>query len=442
MTDTIAALATGAGRAGVAIIRVSGPGARGALAALAPAASFAARRVRLARFTHPMSGAALDTGYGLYLPAPATFTGEDIAEFHVHGGPATIAAALDALFALPGMRLAEPGEFARRAFAHGKLDLTQAEALADLIDAESEGQRAQALAQYEGALGERIARWRARLIAAMALLEAEIDFPDEDTPASARDAVRPLITALAAELSGFLDDLQRGERVREGYRIALIGAPNTGKSSLLNALVQREAAIVSDIPGTTRDVIEARLVLGGFPVWIADTAGLRAAGDAIEAEGVKRALARARDADLRIGVLDCTDIAASRAALDGQMRAGDLIVLSKLDRIGAMQTDASWDHAVSAHTGEGMAALLGALTARVVAALGGREAAPITRARHRALVQDAHGALGRAESALDAGAELAAEELRLAARALGRLVGAVDVEDLLDAIFAQFCIGK
>jgi tRNA modification GTPase len=434
----------------VAIIRVSGPAAGAALEALTsrePPPPFA---VAARLFRHPTTGEPIDFGLALLMPPPDNYTGEDIVELHVHGGPAIIAAMLDALIALPGVRLAAPGEFTRRAFENGKLDLTEAEGLADLVDAETEGQRRQALRQYRGGLEKRIEAWRARLIHILALLEAEIDFPDEGLPGDLAKKARPQIASLAGELASFLEDAHRGERVREGYRIAIIGAPNVGKSSLLNALAEREAAIVSDIPGTTRDVVEVRLVLAGFPVWIADTAGLREAADSIEAEGVRRALERARHADLRIAIVECTATRLS-PELTQSVREHDILAVSKSDLrdqsgflLAATLADALHVERipVSAKTGEGVERLMQALQRRVAAALGAEEAAPITRARHRALILEARDALGRAGAALDQGAELAAEDVRLAARALGRLTGKVDVEDVLDEIFARFCIGK
>jgi tRNA modification GTPase len=433
--QTIAALASGAGRAGVAVLRVSGPSAGTALQALA--GPLPKPRVASLR-TLTDQGETLDSALVLWLPGPASFTGEDVAELHIHGGPAVIEAVLGALLAQPDLRLAEPGEFTRRAFAHGKMDLTQAEALADLVDAETEGQRRQALAQMAGALGGLYEDWRARLTRLMALLEAEIDFPDEDLPAGLSGRALAILKPLQAELAAHLADQARGERVRDGYRVAIIGAPNAGKSSLLNALARREAAIVSDIPGTTRDVVEVRLVLAGFPVWVADTAGLREAADAIEAEGVRRALARAEAADLRIGALDGADPVGSGRALAGLIGPGDLTVWTKAD----LAEPAPEALAVSTQTGQGLAALEALLAAHVAAALGGREAPALTRARHRAGVEAALAALGRAEAAAGLGVELAAEEARAAAAALGRLTGRIDVEDILGEIFATFCIGK
>jgi tRNA modification GTPase len=461
--DTIVALASGVGRAGVAIIRVSGPRARGVLKSLIPMDFPRAREATLSRFVDARDGAVIDEGIALWFPSPASFTGEDVAELHVHGGAAVVAAMIDACLRVDGVRGAEPGEFTRRAFEHGKLDLAEAEGLADLVDAETEGQRRQALRQMQGALSALYEGWRTQLIEAAALIEAEIDFPDEDLPGALAQRAGPLLDSLAAELDGHLQDAHRGERVRDGYRIAIIGPPNAGKSSLLNALARREAAIVSEIPGTTRDVVEVRLVLAGFPVWIADTAGLREAADSIEAEGVRRALERAEEADLRIAVtpLDGAGGPGPTAGMTGlteALREGDILVLSKADlapRIGAGgpshtvgrtgRTDGKTgvlDLPVSAKTGEGIEALEGVLIARVGAALGGEEAPALTRARHRRLVTEARQALARAGVALDQGAELAAEDVRRAAWAIGRLTGRIDVEDLLDEIFSSFCIGK
>jgi tRNA modification GTPase len=433
---TIYALASGAGRAGVAVIRASGPAAGDALAALAwplPAPRTAAlRRLR------DRAGDPLDDALILWFPGPASFTGEDVAEFHIHGGAAVIAAVATALRA-EGLRLAEPGEFTRRAFDNGKLDLTGAEGLADLVDAETEGQRRQALRQAEGGLAALYDGWRERLLEGIALLEAEIDFPDEDLPAGVASRAAPIFAALADAMTAHLADSHRGERVRDGYRIAIIGAPNAGKSSLLNALARREAAIVSDIPGTTRDVVEVRLALAGFPVWLADTAGLRAASDAVESEGVRRALERAADADLRLGVVETGR--APEPALLAALQPGDVLVWSKAD-LGAPGTTPAGLTALSAsvRSGEGLDALEALLADRVAADLASTETPALTRARHREAVETALEALYRALHA--PAAELAAEDARLAARALGRLTGRIDVEDVLGAIFSRFCIGK
>ncbi len=443
--DTIVALATGAGRAGVAVIRLSGPAAGATLRALTARDLPKPRLATREAFCDPRSGVSLDDGLALWFPGPHSFTGEDVVELHVHGGPAVIAAVIDAALSQPGVRPAEPGEYTRRAFENGKLDLAEAEGLADLVDAETEGQRRQALRQRRGALSAVYEGWRGRLIEAAALIEAEIDFPDEDLPGALAQRAGPLLQALADDMGRHLDDAHRGERIRDGFRIAIIGPPNAGKSSLLNALAQREAAIVSDIPGTTRDVVEVRLVLAGFPVWIADTAGLREAADAIEAEGVRRALARAEEADLRIGVADSAIVPPS-AELRSAMRPGDILVASKDDLTGLhirpVEVDGHTTLSVSAVTGDGLDELQALLVRRVSDALGREEAPVLTRARHRRLVEEARAALLRAIPALDVGAELAAEDVRVAADQVGRLTGRIDVEDLLDEIFSSFCIGK
>jgi tRNA modification GTPase len=449
--DTIVALASGAGRAGVAVIRLSGPASANVLRALTDRDPPKPRRATRMAFCAPDGGLSLDDGIALWFPGPHSFTGEDVAELHVHGGPAVIAAMLDACLSQPGVRLAEPGEFTRRAFENGKLDLAEAEGLADLVDAETEGQRRQALRQRRGALSAVYEGWRSRLIEAAALIEAEIDFPDEDLPGALARRAGPLLSALADDMGRHLDDAHRGERVRDGYRIAIIGPPNAGKSSLLNALAQCDAAIVSDMPGTTRDVVEVRLVLGGFPVWIADTAGLREAADAIEAEGVRRALARAEEADLRLGVVEPGNGAAGVSAVTSALREGDVVVRSKADlttghTIGLTgSTDGSTvgtTIAVSSISGQGIPELEALLAARVADALGHEEAPVLTRVRHRRLVEAARGALERAIPALDDGPELAAEDVRVAADQIGRLTGRIDVEDLLGEIFSSFCIGK
>lgn len=434
--QTIVALASGAGRAGVAVLRLSGPQAGAALEALTDRPPPAPRQAARRAFCEPASGLSLDDGLALWFPGPASFTGEDVAELHVHGGPAVVAAMIQACLAVPGLRPAEPGEFTRRAFENGKLDLAEAEGLADLVDAETEGQRRQALRQRRGALSALYEGWRAKLIEAAALMEAEIDFPDEDLPGALAQRAGPILAALTTEMGMHLDDSQRGERVRDGYRIAIIGPPNAGKSSLLNALAQREAAIVSEIPGTTRDVVEVRLVMAGYPVWIADTAGLREAADSIEAEGVRRALERAEEADLRLGVVE-GDLPLP-ANLAASLRPEDLLIRAKAD----LGSPSAPGRRVSVLTGEGLAELEAELAARVSAALSQEEVPALTRARHRRLVEEARAALERAIPALSVGPELAAEDVRLAASAIGRLTGRIDVEDLLDEIFSSFCIGK
>lgn len=436
--DTIYALASGAGRAGVAVVRISGSAAGPALDALTARPRPPARQASLRRLL-ARDGQAIDEALAMWFPGPASFTGEDVIELHVHGGAAVLDGVFAALAEIEGCRPAEAGEFTRRAFENGKLDLIEAEGLADLIDAETEGQLRQALRQMGGGLSAIYDDWRARLISAMALLEAEIDFPDEDLPGGLSARVRPLLSSLADEIGAHLGDV-RGERTRDGYRVVILGAPNAGKSSLLNALAGRDAAIVSSIPGTTRDVVEVRLTLGGYPVWIADTAGLREADwDPIEAEGIRRAIAQAEAADLRVGLVEARD--AASLALSSLMRRDDVWVASKID-LAAAWPDATAPLGISTVTGEGLEELAAAITARVSAALGAQEAPALTRARHRRLAGLAQAALHRAIAGLDLGAELAAEDLRAAADQIGRLTGRIDVEDLLGEVFSRFCIGK
>ncbi|PKQ06540.1 MAG: tRNA uridine-5-carboxymethylaminomethyl(34) synthesis GTPase MnmE [Alphaproteobacteria bacterium HGW-Alphaproteobacteria-12] len=434
--ETIYALSTAPGRAGVAVVRVSGGDAGAALRALTGEGPGRAREAELRRFLDPATGAALDQGLALFFPGPASFTGEDVLELHIHGGRAVVAAMLRALAGLPGLRTAAPGEFTRRAFENGKLDLTAVEGLADLIDAETEAQRAQALRQMEGALGALYEGWRARLLRMLAYAEAEIDFPDEDVPGDLIAKLGPEIGRLIAALKDHLDDGRRGERLRDGVEVAIVGPPNAGKSSLLNRLAGRDAAIVSGEPGTTRDVLEVRLEIGGVPVTLADTAGLRGAAGAVEREGVRRALARAEQADIRI-VVSAPGVAGALAA----MRDDDITVMNKIDLDATVPPGAI---GVSALTGAGLDRLEAALAERVGLVYEHREHPVITRARHREGLGECAAALVRAQAALRAGrdAELVAEDLRLAVRALGRMTGRVDVEDLLDVIFRDFCIGK
>lgn len=440
---TIYALSSGRGRAGVAVIRLSGPEAGAALERLTGRRRPPPRRAVLRRFLRPEGGEVIDRGLALWLPGPASATGEDMAELHCHGGAAVVAALLDAVGAIPGLRPAEPGEFTRRAFENGRLDLTQAEAVADLVAAASEAQRRQALRQMEGELGALYERWRGRLLAALAHLEAAIDFADDDLPEGVAAAVRPVLAEVRGEIAAHLADGHRGERLREGCYVAVLGAPNVGKSSLVNRLARREAAIVSARAGTTRDVVEVHLDLGGFPVVVADTAGLREGGDEIEAEGVRRARARAGSADLKLAMVEATawpEVDAGTAAL---IDADTLVVVNKID-LAPLPADACWQgrpvYPLSARSGEGSEALIAALESEVAARLAPGAAPALTRARHRRALENCLAALARAEGAGES--ELHAEDVRLAMRALGRITGRVDVEDILDIVFSEFCIGK
>lgn len=445
MSDTIFAPATAPGRAALAVVRLSGPASGEALKALAgrmPAARRAT--VRPLRW----QGEAIDEAMVLWMPGPASYTGEDCAEISVHGGPAVVEALIEALSEL-GLRLAEPGEFTRRAFQNGKLDLAQAEAVADLIDAETQEQARQAIAQLGGGLSRRYDAWRDILVEALALLEAAVDFPDEELPEDVAARARPPLQRLLVEIDAALVDEARGRRVREGFRVALIGAPNAGKSSLLNALAGRDAAIVTPTPGTTRDVIEVPLVRAGYKLLLADTAGVREAAEEIEAEGVRRARAWAADADLRLWVVDA-------AASDGQWRyaaellqPGDFCILNKADLPAGDDGSAASDEAeaqglrvilLSLKRGEAER-VTEALTETVVEALSASEFPAATRLRHAERLREAR---ARVVSALDNAeqVELAAEDVRLAARALAQVTGRVDPEDVLDRVFSTFCIGK
>jgi tRNA modification GTPase len=441
--DTIFALASAPGRAGVAVMRLSGQEAGTALARLAGALP-PPRRAARRRFADPRTGEAIDDGLALFFPAPHSFTGEDVAELHIHGSRAVIAALLDALAALPGLRLAEPGEFTRRAFEHGKLDLTAAEGLADLVAAETAAQRRQALRQLEGALGRLYEDWRERLLRALAHLEAAIDFPEEGLPEDLSGTVRESAAALRAEIARHLADGHRGERLRDGVAVAIIGPPNAGKSSLMNALARRDVAITSAVAGTTRDVIEVALDLGGYAIVLADTAGLRDAADSIEEEGVRRARARAAAADLRLLVLDATEPVPALPA--GLVDRDTVVILNKVD-LGVGDVGERADRLadgpalrLSVLTGMGMSALLARLEKEVAARFAPGDAPLLTRARHREALEACISALDR--FAQQPALELAAEDLRLATQALGRITGRVDIEDMLDVIFREFCIGK
>ncbi|RAK57307.1 tRNA uridine-5-carboxymethylaminomethyl(34) synthesis GTPase MnmE [Phenylobacterium deserti] len=433
MTDTIFAPATAAGRAAVAVVRVSGPRAGEAVRALAGRLP----RPRLASLRQ-LAGSAgpIDEALVLWFPRPGSYTGEDSAEFHLHGGAAVVGALLNALSDL-GLRLAEPGEFTRRAFENGKLDLAQAEGVADLVDAETEAQRRQALAQLGGRLSDAQARWREALTHALAMFEAAVDFPDEELPADVASRARPVLQGLIDDLEAAAADAERGARVREGFRIALIGAPNAGKSTLLNALAGRDAAIVTSTPGTTRDVIEVPLQLGGYKVVVADTAGIRETEDEIEAEGVRRAERWADQADLRVWLVDGT--AADAPAQPASLQPTDLVLLTKRDMAA---TVAPVEGApFTARSPNDVSWLESTLTERVVEALAGAEAPTATRLRHRELLAEATAHLRRAMAEEDA-VELAAEDVRLAARALDRITGRIDPDQVLGRIFSTFCIGK
>lgn len=428
MGDTIFALASARGKAGVAVFRISGAGAWAAVGGLC--ALPAPRQAALRRLI--WQGELLDEALVLCFAGGASFTGEESVELQVHGSAAVVKAVARALGEMPGLRLAEPGEFTRRALENGRLDLAQVEGLADLIEAETEAQRRQAMRVLSGAIGQRAEAWRRSLIRAGALIEATIDFADEDVPVDVTPEVLTLIDGLLADLRREIAGTGAAERVRDGFEVAILGAPNAGKSTLLNALAGREAAITSDVAGTTRDVIEVRMDLDGQAVTLLDTAGLRETEDRVEQIGVARALERAAAADLRIFLLDHPGEELMLAP-----QPGDLVVQGKAD----LHPDVA--EAISGRTGQG----IDALVARISTALAQKAASAgvMTRERHRVAMIRAVEAMESARSQVDragSAAELVAADLRRAMRALDLLVGRLDVENLLDEIFASFCIGK
>jgi len=450
---TIFALSSGRPPAAIAVVRVSGPRARAGLEALT--AKLPEPRRAALRKLRNATNEVLDDALVLWLPGPNTETGEDMVELHLHGGHAVVAGVLGELGKVEGLRPAEAGEFTRRAFENGRIDLTAVEGLADLIAAETEAQRAQAMRQFAGALGRRAETWRQRLIEALALVEARIDFSDEaDVPEGLVGPALHVARELIDEIEETLRDERRGERLREGLVVAIAGPPNAGKSSLLNRLARREAAIVSPYAGTTRDVIEVHLDLGGYPVTLLDTAGIRDSDDPVEQEGVRRAQVRAAAADLVLWVLDTGEATAPisdrRMGISGK---NYWIIQNKVDQIetkgespAAKAGAGGDDHrafAISAKLGTGIDVLVAALADYAASSLGRTEPALVTRERHRVALRDTSAALARALAESTAAREdIIAEELRLAARALGRLTGRVDVEDILDVIFRDFCIGK
>jgi tRNA modification GTPase len=450
--DTIFALSSGAPPAGLAVVRLSGPEAGPLLEKIAGKLPLPrmATRSKLQNFTSDATSEIIDDALVLWFPAPNSFTGEDVVEFHLHGGRAVIAALSDLLAAQAGVGMAEPGEFTRRAFENNKLDLTQAEGIGDLVHAETEAQRRQALRQTGGALGALYEDWRLGLIRSLAYLEADIDFSDdEDLPDNLVDQVRPELARIFAAIKDHLADNHRGERLRDGIYVAILGPPNAGKSSLFNELAKRDAAIVSDQAGTTRDVIEVHLDLGGYPVVVADTAGLRRTVDLVEDEGVKRALQRAEEADLKIIMLDGASADKPDEATLGLIDDDCFVVLNKSDIADqqgasvALSEVSTNVRSISVKTGEGVKNLLDDLGSEVARRYGVQAAPGLTRLRHREALQECLASLDRFfENKVEIPAELAAEDIRLAARSLGVITGRVDVESLLDVVFRDFCIGK
>ena len=449
LKETIFALATPAGKSGVAVIRLSGPRACAALESLTHRDSPAPNSAIFTKFYAP-SGTLVDAGIALYFKAPKSFTGEDVVELQVHGSLAVIRELLEALSQIDGLRPAEPGEFTRRAFINGKMDLTQAEGLADLIDAATPAQKSQAMRQMEGDLSGFYDSMRNQIVTALAHMEAYIDFPDEEIPESVLLGLNGEVLSLKATIEKALADNRRGEALREGLHIVILGAPNAGKSSLLNLLAGRDAAIVSHKPGTTRDVIEVQMDMAGFPVVLTDTAGLRETADDIEQEGVRRALSRAGEADIKLVLFDASELPALNPASAALIDERTLIVLNKSElchpgegrdpRLPEIPAYAGMTIQISTKTGQGVDALLAALSQKVSAFFSGDAAPMITRSRHRALLLQAFSYLERFDVAQPL--ELACENLRQSALCLGKITGKIEVDDVLDVVFRQFCIGK
>ena len=444
--DTIYAMSSGSGRAGVAVIRISGPHSKDLLQHLCTG-EIEPRHVHLKTLRHPVTGDLLDQAVVLWFPAPGSFTGEDVAELHIHGGGAVIAAVMGAIGCVAGLRMAEAGEFTRRAFYNGKLDLTGIEAISDLVTAETEQQRRQALMQMRGGLSDQLNQWRASLIDILAYVEAGIDFSDEEDVGD--DVNRHMVANildLKNQIDGHLNDQRAGERLRDGLQVVIAGPVNAGKSSLLNGLAKRDVAIVSEHAGTTRDVIEVHLDLNGFPVTVSDTAGLRDCGDQIEEEGVRRARKKMETADV---ILWTTDGTIEEAAFNFAIDSGQTLIRLRnkcdidSDRIYSRPTADDYPIlAISAKTGAGFDRLVDCITDIAMTIQSSGENAIITRARHRQALVEIVDVLSKVLDTPDLADELIAENLRICTRELGRLTGRVDVEDLLDVIFNDFCVGK
>lgn len=432
-TDTIYALSTPSGRSAIAVIRITGSQTQHILQHCFSDEAFEPRKAYLRKFTHPKTKETLDQVLFIWFKGPYSYTGEDILELHLHGSAAVIKDVLTALGSIEQCRMAEPGEFSRRAFDNDKMDLTEIEGFADLIDAETSAQRRQALKQADGSLKALYDEWRKRLTKCQAYVEAEIDFPDEDIPDGLSEVVEKELTSLCSELQSHLNDNRRGERLREGFQIALIGEPNTGKSSLLNQLVQREAAIVSSYAGTTRDVIEVHLDLAGYPVIIADTAGIRETDDPIEVEGVRRSHMKAEQADLKLCLVE-----AGQHSIPFELDETSWLIHNKTDLADGHETKDGFH--ISAKTGKGIPELLSAIESHLEKYFDLSSEVYLTRERHR---QAAMYSLQSMQNCFEQSEkELIAEELRQASLSLGRITGHVNVEDLLDVIFKDFCIGK
>lgn len=439
---TIFALSTAHGKAGIAIIRISGPHSLAILKALGYRGAPSPRTLTLHSFiTPPPLTECIDRGVFVYFPAPHSFTGEDVVELHLHGGPAVVQKMLDTLGEMANTRLAEPGEFSKIAFRNGKMDLTEAEGIADLIDAETDAQRAQALKQACGHMHHQFMAWREQVLTALAHLEAYIDFPEEDIPDAVYSELKETVESLLQECQQCLQDHHIGERIRDGIQVAIVGPPNAGKSSLLNAIAKRDVAIVSHLKGTTRDVIEVRMDMLGLPVILSDTAGIRESSDVIEREGITRARQRAEEADVILAVSEWSESAPDVDFYAEWPPERTLAVCNKIDAAKHYVAETAFDlHMVSTKTGQGLDTLLEALATRIQNRYHTAEAPLITRARHRVEVERATECLSRFLE-IDT-LELQCEELRHAAKSIGRITGHIAVDDVLDTIFRSFCIGK
>jgi tRNA modification GTPase len=435
--STIYALASAAGKSGVAVFRISGPAAPASMQFLGVEATLAPRVATLVTLQH--NELKIDQALALSFPAPHSFTGEDVIELHTHGSRAVARVLLDALGQCPGLRMAEPGEFARRAFMNGKLDLAQVEGLADLIDAETSSQHRQAMRQMGGDTTQRVEALRMAILEPLALMEAYIDFPDEEIPESVLKESTQRVEALVKALQHLLNDGGIGEKIREGLDIVIIGPPNAGKSSLLNALARRDAAIVSHEAGTTRDLIEVPMEIGGYAATLVDTAGIRETSGSIEAEGIRRALHRAEHADITLRLCDITTIADEAKSITAGLHADMLVIATKAD-LAPLPALPFPVIAVSTSTGEGIPELLAALSELVAKRMESVASPLITRARHRAAMQEALTCLSQFRP--DAPLELTCEELRMAAQSIGKITGKIWVDDVLDLVFSRFCIGK
>ncbi len=450
-TDTIFALSSGHGTAGVAVVRLSGPDALKALSLLTSGKVPTARHAVVRVLLDPETSERLDQALVIAFPGPASFTGEDVVELHLHGGRAVLEGVLSALGNMDGLRPAEAGEFSRRAFENGKLDLTEAEGLNDLIHAQTAAQRGQALRQMDGELRTLYDGWRSRLLSHLAHLEADIDFPDEDLPEGVSGAVKPNILSIELEISQHIEEGRRGRLLRDGFRIVILGEPNTGKSTLLNAIARADVAIVSEEAGTTRDTIEIQLDLGGFPVRLIDTAGVRDSDGIVEQEGVRRALVKAKDADLRLVLVRADSWPIVPKAMHQWIDGDTLVVATQNDLAQEGQLfhvehlqgmDARGVLALSAKTGAGLGELMSELEQIVAAQMSPRETPALTRLRHQQALETVVEHLKRFQQNAGQDAVLAAEDVRMAVRAVGSITGRVGVEDMLDIVFSDFCIGK